>query len=788
MWLWPIDHPTDVAVADFTRDGAPVKTKHDAPPDAAPEPADRLEGAPPGPNPAELPGVVDWTEITLTSRCNQRCFFCYEDGRDTATEPSLERVKELLRATREQAEQVVFCGREVLLRRDMVQIVAHASSLGLRVVVFSNGQALARPGLVEQLAEAGCSGIAVSFHFPDRETFVRGARSGGRGFSRTLEGLRRVRDHNLAHPGRPLGLSTETDMFALNSGRLAEMRAVLRQALDPAPWSMRLACLLPSRVHDIGLDHVLDGLERRRQELAEFIATHPPELPLGFVKLPLCILPLEQAHRCLDVQYVHSGSRLTFNHLHGERIQDDPFSASVGRDIPGLLREHPYRWLCRCCEMAPLCRFERVDWETTGFAPTRLQRPTPFRAPEAAGWWDGVDLPARTGTAAEVLSRLGPSGQAGQWVTALHRVLGGRAFPEEEIFAQLAGAGAGEPRLVDLHAEQEPLAVVTLQLGDEQVRLHLGLPGPGEEKQALHAVVGYLNVRELTSATPAARRRCLEHLGRLKLPELSGWAGDRWFDARRARLLQAAWRALGEGLWPELGRFGPWQTRGAALGPAPELVLELIHPRGHVMALRCALDEAQAGAAAGSCGGLGSRLVQASVSGAGPAGDLDELQQVLGAALLGGARQVRTAPGPEGDAPWSARLLHARWRRDPSPAPDGPPAAQAPPPAVSSLCVVVQPRTGEQPYRFHVAPWVPGQPFFKRQGDSILWYTHGRLDDGATAWARVLLAVMRHLQRCPPGPDTVPRWRKLIGRAAERSGLGADGCQVQWREGAGPAL
>ena len=738
-----------------------MKTKQDAPPNPARAPAEKRGGADPCPGRAEPPRVVDWTQITLTTRCNQRCFFCYEDERDTATEPPFERVKELLRATRQQAEQVVFCGREVLMRKDIVDIVGLASAMGLRPVVFTNGQALARPGLVDQLAEAGCSGIAVSFHFPDAETFARGARVKAAGFSRTLEGLRRLRDHNLACPDHAIGLSTETDMFALNAGRLAGMRASLQEALDPSPWSMRLACLLPSRVHDIGLDPVLDDLDRRLDELAEFIATHPPELPLGFVKLPLCLLPSEELHRCLDVQYVHEGSRLTFNHLDGELIEQDPFSASVDRNIERLIRTHPYRWLCRGCELVPMCRFERVHWELPGFAPSREQRPTPFRAADITrSWWDRVALPTRTGTAAEVLSRLGPKQEAEDWAAAVHRALERRVFPEEKIFAQLATAGAGEPQLVDLYAEQEPVAVVVLEHGGEQVRLHLGVLGPEQDGHRLGAVVGYLDVGDLTpEATPEVKRRCLQHLGRLELPELSAWATDPWFDAPRARLVRAVWRLLGEGAWPGLGGVGSWRTRGAVVQNERCLVLEMAHTSGHDVALHCTLDEPQPGTSADSTPGLQLEFVLVEADRAGDPGALEELQRKLGGAVL------VTPPQPD-----PAHRVDERVE---------------PLPAISSLRLVVQ-RSGALPYCFHVARFVEGQPRLKRQGDLILWYTHQGLDGGAMAWARVLLAVMRHLQR-PPAASTLSRWREVIGRAADRAGLGAEEWKVQWLRGADEA-
>ncbi|MDF1561669.1 MAG: radical SAM protein [Deltaproteobacteria bacterium] len=713
-----------------------------------------------GPRPAEseLPRVVDWTEITLTHRCNQRCFFCYEEARDNATEPDLERVKELLRATAGHAEQVVLCGKEILMRRDVPQIVAYASSLGLKAVVFTNGQALAREGVVEELAEAGCAGVAVSFHFPDAETFARGARISPKGFELILAGLRRVRDYNLAHPERPLPISTESDVFALNVGRLEEMRDTLREALEGAPWRMRLASLLPARTYDIGLDRVLDPLPARREEIAAFVESQPEGIPLGFVKVPLCLLPEGEEHRSLDAQYVYEGTRLTFNHAEADRISIDEASASITRDLASVMRLHPYRWVCRACALAPMCRFERVHWDHPGFGPDREQRPTPYR-PEgvAPAALDGLPLPTRRRGAAEVLAPLGASTDGVGRVEALNTFLGGLRYPEEELLSALKELDTGSIRLVDAWSEGPPVLVVRLEIDGAPLDLHLGVPS----LRPPFALVDYLDVRPLGDAPPPALlARALRHLATLVPPPPERWAEDTFFDDHLGRLYAALSPRLGEALWPGLGGLGPFASVGLSVDEDRGLHLSLEGPGGVKAELL-----AHGGDRAGAPPSLGLEVE----AGAG-AEDLRALLSALGIEAsdlsawqgAGGGLAARD----EG-AGWRAQGGGGREARGGGGDPSG------------ALTIEVAPKERPEPrYRFHVARCLQGQSYFKRVGDLGLWYSHDHHDKVAEVCAGPILLAMEELAGTPPGAGTLERWAEGLEAASVARRVGG---RLDWR-------
>ncbi|SFU16728.1 radical SAM additional 4Fe4S-binding SPASM domain-containing protein [Pseudovibrio denitrificans] len=107
------------------------------------------------------PLYVVW-ETTLD--CNARCVHCYSDalfGRG----PDYWPLKESLELIDQLAEAGVFIlalsGGEVLLRPDWEQLIAHATSLGMRVTFATNG-ILVTPDVARRLQELGVSNVSVS--------------------------------------------------------------------------------------------------------------------------------------------------------------------------------------------------------------------------------------------------------------------------------------------------------------------------------------------------------------------------------------------------------------------------------------------------------------------------------------------------------------------------------------------------------------------------------------------------------------------------------------------------
>ncbi len=105
--------------------------------------------------------------LNLTRRCNLKCAHCYLDAgsreSDDTGELTTAEVKALIGdiAALSDETMVVFTGGEPLLRSDLMELVAHASGLGLMAVIGTNGMGL-NDRRVLALKEAGAQGVGIS--------------------------------------------------------------------------------------------------------------------------------------------------------------------------------------------------------------------------------------------------------------------------------------------------------------------------------------------------------------------------------------------------------------------------------------------------------------------------------------------------------------------------------------------------------------------------------------------------------------------------------------------------
>ncbi len=111
--------------------------------------------------------LISWN---TTNACNLKCSHCYRDaGEMAAGELSFEEGRQLLRGIRQAGFRViVFSGGEPLMRPDIYELIAYASSLGLRPVCGTNGTLLT-PETVVRLKEAGTAVVGISLDSIDHE-------------------------------------------------------------------------------------------------------------------------------------------------------------------------------------------------------------------------------------------------------------------------------------------------------------------------------------------------------------------------------------------------------------------------------------------------------------------------------------------------------------------------------------------------------------------------------------------------------------------------------------------
>jgi len=105
--------------------------------------------------------VVVWN---CTARCNLFCKHCYslsaaQAGEDELTATEAKSMIDDLGSF--PAAVLMFSGGEPLLRRDIFELISHARSVGLRVVLSSNGT-LITPETAQRLAESGTGYVGIS--------------------------------------------------------------------------------------------------------------------------------------------------------------------------------------------------------------------------------------------------------------------------------------------------------------------------------------------------------------------------------------------------------------------------------------------------------------------------------------------------------------------------------------------------------------------------------------------------------------------------------------------------
>ncbi|MCL2529246.1 MAG: putative heme d1 biosynthesis radical SAM protein NirJ2 [Coriobacteriia bacterium] len=107
--------------------------------------------------------IVSWL---TTNRCNLKCVHCYQDADDleasTANELNTNEAKTLIDQIKKAGFKImIFSGGEPLLREDIFELVAYASSQGLRPVFGTNGM-LITPKVAKKLKKAGAAAMGIS--------------------------------------------------------------------------------------------------------------------------------------------------------------------------------------------------------------------------------------------------------------------------------------------------------------------------------------------------------------------------------------------------------------------------------------------------------------------------------------------------------------------------------------------------------------------------------------------------------------------------------------------------
>ncbi len=309
-----------------------------------------------GSHPRTLPVL---SEIALTYRCQNRCFFCYasapERGR-RVPEMTTAEVAVVLDKIVDQAHvpSVSFTGGEPTLRDDLPQLVAHARRRGLRVNLITNGLRCADPGYVARLVEAGLNSAQVSLEAGDAATHDAVVANPG-AFERTLQGVRNL---------RAAGIHTHTNT-TINTRNVDALPRLIDLLADLGQEYLSMNMVIRTGgavgVQDIGYGEI--------GEIVLRLKAHANARGLRFVwysPLPYCLLnPIEHD---LGSQSCSAADGLLSIAPDGQVLPCSSFERGFGNllreDFAAIWRRRTARYWrskeflppgCRGCELAAIC-------------------------------------------------------------------------------------------------------------------------------------------------------------------------------------------------------------------------------------------------------------------------------------------------------------------------------------------------------------------------------------------------------------------------------------------------
>jgi len=213
----------------------------------------------------------------LTKKCNLKCKHCYSDsGEEPApNELSTEEAKQLLDEIADwKIRLLIFDGGEPLCREDFLEIAKYASSIGLRVVIGSNGT-LIDEDMARQLKSSGVMAVQISIDGADAQThdWFRGEEGS---FKRALEGAKACKS---------VGLPFQFGM-TIRKGNLKEIEEMLKLTVDFGAVAAEFFDLVQvPRVKEKIPEEILTPEERK--EVMEWLSEAQKDCPI-IIRVPGC--------------------------------------------------------------------------------------------------------------------------------------------------------------------------------------------------------------------------------------------------------------------------------------------------------------------------------------------------------------------------------------------------------------------------------------------------------------------------------------------------------------------
>lgn len=202
---------------------------------------------------------ISYLRVSLTSRCNFRCLYCYgsPDSRCNPTPlPVPDQLRRIISAFAQLGiKKVRFTGGEPLTHPDIVQIVRNTSMLkGIsKVAVTTNGFML--ENLLPDLIKAGLNGLNVSLDSLDRDNFRK--ITGIDAFDKVYRGIEAAVNSNAF----PIVKINMVVIKGINDHEIPAFGLLAREM----PVDVRFIEFMPTKKSGWGADRLVDEKEIRRR-------------------------------------------------------------------------------------------------------------------------------------------------------------------------------------------------------------------------------------------------------------------------------------------------------------------------------------------------------------------------------------------------------------------------------------------------------------------------------------------------------------------------------------------
>ncbi len=117
----------------------------------------------------------DYLRISLTERCNLRCFYCMPDGIELRPKSNFMSQEEILEVAstfvKHGVKKVRFTGGEPLIRKDVAEIMQKISAMGVEIAITTNGILVHK--FIDTFKASGLKNINVSLDTLQQERMAK---------------------------------------------------------------------------------------------------------------------------------------------------------------------------------------------------------------------------------------------------------------------------------------------------------------------------------------------------------------------------------------------------------------------------------------------------------------------------------------------------------------------------------------------------------------------------------------------------------------------------------------